>query len=100
MRPDGLPVLKGPAPVSGQARRGILARSGSVRSRAAASGPGAREVRKSSVVLLPCTPASVAIARRQLIEDLLAAGVFSAAIRGAGPVVRGVLSNAVRHGRA
>lgn len=56
-------------------------------------------MRKSSVVLLPCTPASVAIARRQLIADLLAAGIFAAAIGDAALVVSELLSNAIRHAR-
>jgi anti-sigma regulatory factor (Ser/Thr protein kinase) len=56
-----------------------------------------REVRDSSVVLLPCAPASVAVARHQLTEDLLAAGIFAAAVGDAALVVSELLSNAIRH---
>lgn len=62
-------------------------------------GAGAREVMKSGVVLLPCIPASVAVARRRLIEDLLAAGILAAAIGDAALVVSELLSNAIRHAR-
>jgi anti-sigma regulatory factor (Ser/Thr protein kinase) len=56
-------------------------------------------VRTSSVVLLPCTPASVAVARRRLIEELLAAGFFGAVIGDAALVISELLSNAIRHAR-
>jgi anti-sigma regulatory factor (Ser/Thr protein kinase) len=62
-------------------------------------GAGAREVRESSVVLLPWTPASVAVARRRLIEELLAAGIFDPAIGDAALVISELLSNAIRHAR-
>ncbi len=51
------------------------------------------------MVLLPWDPASVAIARRRLIEELLAAGIFDAAIGDAALVVSELLSNAIRHAR-
>ncbi len=56
-------------------------------------------MRESSVVLLPCAPASVAEARRRLIADLLEAGIFDRAIRDAALVVSELLSNAIRHAR-
>jgi anti-sigma regulatory factor (Ser/Thr protein kinase) len=49
------------------------------------------------VLLVPCAPASVAIARRRLIAELLAAGVFDAAICDAALVVSELLSNAILH---
>jgi anti-sigma regulatory factor (Ser/Thr protein kinase) len=48
-------------------------------------------------VLLPCAPASVAVARRRLAADLLAAGIFDAAVRDAVLVVSELLSNAILH---
>jgi len=58
-----------------------------------------REVRESSVVLLPCDPASVAVARRRITADLGAAGVFETAIGDAALVVSELLSNAILHAR-
>jgi anti-sigma regulatory factor (Ser/Thr protein kinase) len=55
------------------------------------------EVSASSVVLLPCTPASVAVARRALSDELRAAGIFDSAIRDAVLVVSELLSNAILH---
>ena len=57
----------------------------------------AREVRTSSVVHLPCAPASVALARRALSNDLRAAGVFDASVRDAVLVISELLSNAILH---
>jgi anti-sigma regulatory factor (Ser/Thr protein kinase) len=50
-------------------------------------------------VLLPCAPASVAVARQRLSADLDAAGVVHAAVRDAVLVVSELLSNAIRHAR-
>ena len=61
------------------------------------SGRVAREVRASSVVHLPCAPASVALARRALSDDLTAAGVFDHAVRDAALVISELLSNAILH---
>jgi anti-sigma regulatory factor (Ser/Thr protein kinase) len=58
-----------------------------------------REVRTSSVVLLPAAPASVAIARRRLTQELLAVGILEAAIGDAVLVISELLSNAIRHAR-
>jgi anti-sigma regulatory factor (Ser/Thr protein kinase) len=57
----------------------------------------AREVRTSSEVHLPCAPASVAVARKALSDDLRAAGVFDGAVRDAALVVSELLSNAILH---
>lgn len=56
-----------------------------------------REVGTSSVVHLPCTPASVALARRALCADLRAAGIFDQAVRDAALVISELLSNAILH---
>ena len=61
------------------------------------SGRVAREVRASSVVHLPCAPASVALARRAISDDLRAAGVFDHAVRDAALVISELLSNAILH---
>ncbi|HEX9554662.1 MAG TPA: ATP-binding protein [Streptosporangiaceae bacterium] len=57
----------------------------------------AREVSASRVVHLPCAPASVAVARRALSEELRAVGVFDNAVRDAALVVSELLSNAILH---
>jgi len=49
------------------------------------------------VVLLPCAPASVGVARRRLTADLSAAGVFGQAVGDAALVVSELLSNAIKH---
>jgi anti-sigma regulatory factor (Ser/Thr protein kinase) len=49
------------------------------------------------VVLLPCAPASVSVARRRLSADLAAAGVFGQAVGDAALVVSELLSNAIKH---
>ena len=50
----------------------------------------------SSIVLLPATPASVAVARRRLAADLIAAGVFDAVIGDVAVVISELLSVAIR----
>jgi anti-sigma regulatory factor (Ser/Thr protein kinase) len=50
-------------------------------------------------VLLPCAPASVAVARRRLAADLTAAGIYAGAVGDAVLVVSELLSNAIRHAR-
>ncbi len=55
------------------------------------------EVRTSSVVHLPCAPASVAFARRALSEELRAAGVLDQAISDAALVISELVSNAILH---
>ena len=55
------------------------------------------EVRTSSVVHLPCAPASVAFARRAVSDDLKAAGVFDHAVGDAALVVSELVSNAILH---
>ncbi|HUD77891.1 MAG TPA: ATP-binding protein [Streptosporangiaceae bacterium] len=56
-------------------------------------------MRAAGTVLLPCAPASVAVARERLAADLLAAGIFDGAIGDAVLVVSELLSNAIRHAR-
>jgi anti-sigma regulatory factor (Ser/Thr protein kinase) len=56
-------------------------------------------VRTAGTVLLPYAPASVAIARKRLSADLLAAGVVDGAVSDAVLVVSELLSNAIRHAR-
>lgn len=50
-------------------------------------------------MLLPCDPASVAVARRRITADLAAAGVFETAIGDAALVMSELLSNAILHAR-
>ncbi len=54
---------------------------------------------RSSAVLLPYAPASVAAARWRLTSDLRSAGVISGAVGDAAVVVSELLSNAIRHAR-
>src|SRR5260370_31609574 len=54
-------------------------------------------VRTSSVVALPCAPASVGFARRALSDDLKAGGVFEQAVGDAVLVVSELVSNAILH---
>jgi anti-sigma regulatory factor (Ser/Thr protein kinase) len=49
------------------------------------------------VVLLPCAPASVGVARRRLTDELSAAGVFGQAVGDAALVVSELLSNSILH---
>jgi anti-sigma regulatory factor (Ser/Thr protein kinase) len=49
------------------------------------------------VLILPCIPASVPVARRRLTADLLAAGIFDSAVGDAALVVSELLSNAILH---
>ena len=48
-------------------------------------------------MLLPCAPASVAVARRRLTADLLAAGIYDSAVCDAALVISELLSNAILH---
>jgi anti-sigma regulatory factor (Ser/Thr protein kinase) len=76
-------------PVSGEQARGI-----------SAAGSAARQgVRVAGTVLLPCAPASVAVARRRLAAELTAAGIFDGIVCDAVLVVSELLSNAIRHAR-
>jgi len=50
-------------------------------------------------VLLPCAPASVAVARQRLTADLDAAGILHAAVGDVVLVLSELLSNAIRHAR-
>jgi anti-sigma regulatory factor (Ser/Thr protein kinase) len=59
-----------------------------------------RRGRASSIVLLPATPASVAVARRRLAADLIAAGIFDTVVRDVALVISELLSNAIRHAQS
>jgi anti-sigma regulatory factor (Ser/Thr protein kinase) len=58
-----------------------------------------QEVTTSRVVLLPYTAASVGIARRRLVADLVSAGILEAVAADAAIVVSELISNALRHAR-
>jgi anti-sigma regulatory factor (Ser/Thr protein kinase) len=55
------------------------------------------EVTESSVLLLPFAAASVGEARRRLVSDLIAAGIYGTEVGDAALVVSELLSNALRH---
>jgi anti-sigma regulatory factor (Ser/Thr protein kinase) len=55
------------------------------------------EVTESSVLVLPFTPASVGVARRRLVSDLIAAGIYGSTVSDAALVLSELLSNALRH---
>jgi anti-sigma regulatory factor (Ser/Thr protein kinase) len=59
-----------------------------------------RRGRGASIVLLPATPASVAVARKRLTADLAAAGIFVPAIGDVALVASELLSNAIRHAQS
>jgi len=60
--------------------------------------PGlALEVTESSVLLLPFTAASVGVARRRLVSDLIGAGIYGSTVTDAALVVSELLSNALQH---
>lgn len=51
------------------------------------------------MLVLPCVPASVPVARSRLTADLLAAGILGPAVCDAALVVSELLSNAILHAR-
>src|SRR5262249_18719858 len=55
------------------------------------------EVTEASVLLLPFAAASVGVARRRLVSDLIAAGGYGCAVRGVALVISELFSNALRH---
>jgi anti-sigma regulatory factor (Ser/Thr protein kinase) len=55
------------------------------------------EVTESSVLMLPFTPASVGVARRRLVSDLIEAGIYGSTVTDAALVMSELLSNALRH---
>jgi two-component sensor histidine kinase len=57
----------------------------------------ALEVTKSSVLLLPFTAASVGVARRRLVSDLIGAGIYGSTVTDAALVISELLSNALQH---
>ncbi len=56
------------------------------------------EVTESSVLLLPFTAASVGVARRNLVSDLIEAGIRGPAITDTALVISELFSNALQHG--
>lgn len=63
-------------------------------------GAGAHEeVRAASVVLLPCVPSSVAVARGRIGAELRQAGLSATAVADAALVTSELLSNAILHAR-
>ena len=63
-------------------------------------GAGARgEVRAASVVLLPCVPSSVAVARGRIGAELRGAGLPATTVADAALVTSELLSNAILHAR-
>jgi anti-sigma regulatory factor (Ser/Thr protein kinase) len=57
------------------------------------------EVTESSILLLPFTAASVGEARRNLVSDLIEAGIRGPALTDAALVISELLSNALQHGQ-
>jgi anti-sigma regulatory factor (Ser/Thr protein kinase) len=55
------------------------------------------EVTEASVLLLPFAASSVGAARRRLVSDLIAAGIYDSAVCDAALVLSELLSNALRH---
>jgi len=53
----------------------------------------------SGALLLPFAASSAGIARRRMVSDLVAAGIYEAAISDAALVVSELFSNALRHAR-
>ncbi len=56
-------------------------------------------MRAASVVLLPCVPSSVAVARGRITAELREAGLFATAVTDAALVTSELLSNAILHAR-
>ena len=56
-------------------------------------------MRAASVVLLPCVPSSVAVARGRIAAELHEAGLFATAVADAALVTSELLSNAILHAR-
>jgi anti-sigma regulatory factor (Ser/Thr protein kinase) len=56
-------------------------------------------VRAASVVLLPCVPSSVAVARGRIVAELREAGLCATAVGDAALVTSELLSNAILHAR-
>ena len=55
------------------------------------------EVTEASVLLLPFAAASVGVARRRLVSDLIAADVYDSAVCDVALVISELFSNALRH---
>ena len=57
------------------------------------------EVTESSVLLLPFTASSVSVARRNLVSDLIEAGVCGPVVTDTALVISELFSNALQHGK-
>jgi anti-sigma regulatory factor (Ser/Thr protein kinase) len=55
------------------------------------------EVAEASVLLLPFAAASVGVARRRLVSDLITAGVYDSVVCDVALVISELFSNALRH---
>jgi anti-sigma regulatory factor (Ser/Thr protein kinase) len=55
------------------------------------------EVTEASVLMLPFAAASVGVARRRLVSDLIAAGVYDSAVCDVALVISELFGNALRH---
>ena len=55
------------------------------------------EVTKASVLLLPFAASSVGVARRRLVSDLIAAGIYDSVVCDVALVISELFSNALRH---
>jgi serine/threonine-protein kinase RsbW len=55
------------------------------------------EVTEASVLLLPFAAASVGVARRRLVSDLIAADIYDSAVCDVALVITELFSNALRH---
>jgi anti-sigma regulatory factor (Ser/Thr protein kinase) len=84
-------------PVSRTRWRGIPLAGGRRLSRPRAGARG--EVRAASVVLLPCVPSSVAVARGRIAAELRQAGLVPATVADAALIASELLSNAILHAR-
>src|SRR6476646_4198799 len=72
-------------------------RSYRVRSRSDRRTGAGMEVTAASVLLLPFAAASVGVARRRLVSDLIAADVYDSAVCDVALVISELFSNALRH---
>ena len=72
-------------------------RSYRVRSKVGHTTGAVMEVAEASVLLLPFAAASVGVARRRLMSDLIAADVYDSAVCDVALVISELLSNALRH---
>ena len=72
-------------------------RSYRVRARSDRRAGAGMEVTEASVLLLPFAASSVGVARRRLVSDLIAAGIYDPAVCDVALVISELFSNALRH---